>query len=226
MTLTLYGASRSRASIVRWYLAEKGIPYRWQLLDLAAGEQKQPEFLAINPFGKVPALVDESWSDADGQPLRLFESGAILLHLAEHHGREFEGEAGPLRRSLTAQWVFYANATFGPALMAAATGKPEQLQAQLAVLNGLLPASGSLLAAFNSSGATAGERSADESGTVESPAAQSNTWSAADCAVEAYLAYLPLFCAQLDLSPYPQVQARIAAVRSRPAYLEATNPGT
>lgn len=200
MTLTLYGGARSRASMVRWYLAEKGIPYRWQLLDLAAGAQKAAPFLAINPFGKVPALVDESLQGPDGQPLRLAESGAILLHLAEQHGGEFTGEGGALRRSLSAQWVLYANATFGPALMAAAGGKAEQLQAQLEVLDGLLATGGSLL------GGDA-------------------AWGAADCAVEAYLAYLPLFCPQVDLSPYAAVAARVAAVRQRPAYLEAIHPG-
>jgi len=204
MLLTLYGGARSRASMVRWYLAERGISYAWQLLDLADGAQKQPEFLAINPFGKVPALVDDSLSGPDGQPLRLSESGAILLHLAEQHGREFSGEAGPARRALTAQWVLFANATLGPALMAAANGKPEQLQGLLAVLDGLLARGGSLL---------------DGEGTT-SPAA----WGAADCAVEAYLAYIPFFCPQVDLAPYPQVQARIAAVQQRPAYQQAMNP--
>ncbi|MFM7086598.1 MAG: glutathione S-transferase family protein [Cyanobium sp.] len=199
MTLTLYGGARSRASMVRWYLLERGIAYRWQLLDMQGGEHRQPAFLAINPFGKVPALVDESLRGGDGQPLRLFESGAILLHLAEQHGREFEGEGGSLRRALSAQWVLYANATFGPALMAAATGKLEDMQRQLSVLDSLLAAGGSL------SGAPGG-------------------WGAADCALEAYLAYLPLFCQELDLSPYPVVQARIAAVRQRPSYQQATNP--
>ncbi len=204
MSLTLYGGARSRASMVRWYLAERQIPCRWQLLDLAAGDNKQPEFLAINPFGKVPALVDESLGGPDGGPLHLSESGAILLHLAEHHGREFEGEGGEARRALSAQWILFANATLGPALMAAAGGKPEQLQGLLTVLDGLLAGGGSLL----------------DGAAAASPA----SWGAADCAVEAYLAYLPLFCPQVDLAPYPAVQARIAAVQQRPAYRQAMNP--
>jgi glutathione S-transferase len=201
MSLTLYGGARSRASMVRWYLLERGITYRWQLLDMQGGEHRQPAFLAINPFGKVPALVDEHLRASDGQPLRLFESGAILLHLAEHHADEFAGDGGSLRRALTAQWVLFANATFGPALMAAATGRPEELHRQLAVLESLLAGSGSL------GGAAGG-------------------WGAADCAVEAYLAYVPLFCQDVDLSPYPVVQERINAVRQRPAYQQATNPLT
>ncbi|MFN9940021.1 MAG: glutathione S-transferase N-terminal domain-containing protein, partial [bacterium] len=73
MTLTLYGGPRSRASMVRWYLEEKNLPYSVIEVDLAAGEQHQPAFAAINPFGKVPALVDTSFSLAGGQPLALFE---------------------------------------------------------------------------------------------------------------------------------------------------------
>ena len=93
MTLTLYGGPRTRASIIRWYLEEKGIPYVLQSLDLQQGEHRQEPFLRINPFGKVPALVDDSLHGPDGSPLRLFESGAILMHLAEHQGREFDGPA-------------------------------------------------------------------------------------------------------------------------------------
>ena len=195
MTLTLYGGVRSRASLVRWYLEEKGLPYSCTSIDLAAGEQRQPAYLAINPFGKVPALVDGSFTLADGAPLALFESGAILLHLAEHHAKEGES---PVWRSLSAQWILYANATLGPAMFAAAT-RPDDLSRQLQVLDGLLSGGRSLLAAI-----------------PEAPA-----WGAADCAVQAYLAYIPLFCKDVDLSPFPTVQATIAATNARAAYRKA-----
>jgi glutathione S-transferase len=192
MALTLYGAPRSRSSLVRWYLEEKGLPYTTVMIDLAAGAQHESAFLAIHPFGKVPALVDDSFSLGDGQPLALFESGAILLHLAEHHARE---SASPVWRSLTAQWVLYANASLGPAMMAAST-RPQELTRQLGVLDGLLAGGRSLLAAV-----------------AEAPA-----WGAADCAVQAYLAYLPLFCKDLNLSPFPAIEASIAATHAREAY--------
>jgi glutathione S-transferase len=195
MTLTLYGAARSRASMIRWYLEEKGLPYTWAALDLAAGEHRQSAFLAINPFGKVPALVDSSFRRGADQPLALFESGAILLHLAEHHARE---GASPLWRSLTAQWLLYANATLGPAMIAAAS-RPEEIHRQLAVVDALLAGGRSLLAAI-----------------PEAP-----DWGAADCAVQSYLAYLPLFCKELDLSPFPAIQASIAATTARGAYRTA-----
>jgi glutathione S-transferase len=195
MTLSLYGGARSRASLVRWYLEEKAVPYSWVPIDLAAGEQREPTFLAINPFGKVPALVDVSFSLPDGQPLALFESGAILLHLAEHHAKESDS---PVWRSLTAQWLFYANATFGPALVSAST-RPEELIRQLGVLEPRMATGTSLLAAV--------------------PGAPA--WGAADCAVQAYLAYLPLFCKEIDLSPFPAIQATIRAIQGRRSYRTA-----
>ncbi len=142
MALTLYGAPRSRAALVRWYLEEKGIPCADVTIDLAAGEQKASAFLAINPFGKVPALVDDSVTLAEGQPLALFESGAILLHLAEHYGRESDS---PAWRGLTAQWILFANATLGPAMVAAST-RPQEIQRLLAALDPLLADGRSLLA--------------------------------------------------------------------------------
>ena len=197
MTLTLYGGARSRASMVRWYLGEKGIPYTFACLDMAAGEHRQEAFLAINPFGKVPALVDASLHGPDGGPLKLFESGAILLHLADQHGKEFEGEGGAARRALAAQWVLFANASLGPAMVLAST-KPEELQRLLDGLEGQL-GSGSLLA-----------------GAWGDPG-----WGVADCAVQAYLAYLPLFCRDLDLGAWPTVQATVQATGARPAYQAA-----
>lgn len=113
MTLTLYGSQRSRASMPRWYMAEKGITHTWVPLDLQAGEHRQLPYSAINPFGKVPGLQDSSVQDADGHPLEIFESGAILLHLADVHAHEF---AGPADRAKASQWVLFANSTLSNAL--------------------------------------------------------------------------------------------------------------
>jgi glutathione S-transferase len=196
MALTLYGGARSRASMVRWYLEEKGIPYSWQPLDMAAGEHRQAPFTAINPFGKVPALVDDGLSGPDGEALKLFESGAILLHLAEGVGQEFTDPAtAQARRSLTAQWLLFANATLGPALIAGKE-KPAELDRLLAVLEPRLEPGTSLLA-----------------GRWGNPG-----WGAADCVVQAYLAYLPLFLPEHSLSSTPRIAATIAATAQRPAY--------
>jgi glutathione S-transferase len=80
MGITLYSWPRSSASRIHWALEELGVPFETVTLDRAKGEHRAPAYLAINPNGKIPALVD------DGQPY--FESLAILLHLAETYGRE------------------------------------------------------------------------------------------------------------------------------------------
>ena len=76
MALTLYGGARTRASMPRWYMEEKGIAYDWRMLDMRAGEHSREPFLSINPFGKLPALVHEDPALPSGR-LQLFESGAI-----------------------------------------------------------------------------------------------------------------------------------------------------
>jgi len=101
--LKLYGGVRSRASIVRWYLEELGIPYEFVTLDMAAGEHRQPAFLEINPVGKVPAIVDGDF--------KLWESGAILLYLAEKYGKT---ALSLEQRATLNQWITFANATLGP----------------------------------------------------------------------------------------------------------------
>ena len=113
MVLTLFGGSRTRASMPRWFMEEKGIDYEFVELDLRSQEHRQSEFLTINPFGKLPALVDDNVVLDDGSPLSLFESGAILLHLAEHYSKDITTAA---ERSLISQWLLFANSTLSIAL--------------------------------------------------------------------------------------------------------------
>jgi glutathione S-transferase len=197
MALTLYGGARSRASMPRWYMEEKAIPYQWLELDLEAGEHRQDPFTAINPFAKVPALVDDSLKAPTGEPLQLFESGAILLHLADRYGGEFSGTAdqAAAKRALAAQWLLFANATLAVALFVP-SNREREFPRLMGVLDGLLAGGRSLLA-----------------GPWGDPG-----WGVADCAVHAYLAYLPIFFPQIDLAPYPNVQAVIAATGQRAAY--------
>jgi glutathione S-transferase len=100
--LKLYGGVRSRATIVRWYLEELEVPYEYVLLDMQAGEHRQPEFLQINPFGKVPAIVDGDF--------QLWESGAILLYIADKYGKH---PVSLQEQAIIDQWVLFANATLG-----------------------------------------------------------------------------------------------------------------
>ena len=106
--LKLYGAAWSRAAIIKWYLEELGTPYEFVLVDLQAGDQRKPEYLAINPIGRVPAIVDGD--------LTLWESGAILLYLADQYGQGF---ASPAKRAQSNQWLVFANATLGVELFSA-----------------------------------------------------------------------------------------------------------
>ncbi|MBV5261374.1 glutathione S-transferase family protein [Synechococcus moorigangaii CMS01] len=103
--LKLYGGARSRASIVRWYLEELGVEYEFVLLDMQAGAHKQADFLALNPFGKVPVLTDGD--------LTLFESGAILLYLAEKFGHL---GVAPEDKAIAYQWILFANSTLAMGL--------------------------------------------------------------------------------------------------------------
>ena len=89
-----------RASII---LEECGLPYRVHKVDLAKGEQRAPDFLNINPAGAIPAIVDH---DVPGGPLKLSQSGAIMLYAAEKTGRFLPTD--PARRAQALQWLMLA----------------------------------------------------------------------------------------------------------------------
>lgn len=112
--LKLYGGAFSRASIVKWYLEELEVPYEFVLLDMKAGEHRSPEYLKINPFGKVPAIVDGDF--------QLWESGAILLYLNDKYSQT---SLSPEERGILTQWVVFANATLGPSIFVEANREKE-----------------------------------------------------------------------------------------------------
>jgi glutathione S-transferase len=112
--LKLYGGTRSRASIVQWYLEELEVPYEFVKLDLQAGEHRQPDYLTINPIGKVPAIIDGDF--------KLWESGAILLYLADKYGKT---TLSLEERAILAQWTLFANATLGPGIFGEDTREKE-----------------------------------------------------------------------------------------------------
>lgn len=104
MAITLYTAPTPDGYKISIALEEMALPYQVVAVDLAKGEQKQAAYLAINPNGRVPALVD------DGFPI--FESGAILLWLAERSGQLLP--AAPRARSQVLQWLMFQVGGVGP----------------------------------------------------------------------------------------------------------------
>jgi GSH-dependent disulfide-bond oxidoreductase len=96
-----------RAAIV---LAESGLPNRVHKIDLGKGEQKTPEFLARNPAGAIPVMVDRD--GPGGKELTVSQSGAIALYLAEKSGKFLPKDAA--RRALALQWFMQATTDVGP----------------------------------------------------------------------------------------------------------------
>ncbi len=96
-----------KASIM---LEEVGLPYEVHPVDLSKGQQFAPEFLVINPNNKIPAIVDRD--GPGGKPFNVFESGAILLYLAEKTGRLLPKD--PRRRSEAVQWLMFQMGGVGP----------------------------------------------------------------------------------------------------------------
>jgi GST-like protein len=97
-------------------LEEVGLPYRVQWVDISIGEQHDAAYAHINPNGKIPALVDHD--GPGGRPVVLFESGAILLYLAEKTGRLFPVD--PIERWNVIKWLFWQTSSQGPLLGQAA----------------------------------------------------------------------------------------------------------
>ncbi|MBE0588287.1 MAG: glutathione S-transferase N-terminal domain-containing protein, partial [Hydrogenophaga sp.] len=105
--ITLYTAATPNGHKVSIALEELGLPYTLKVLDLAAGEQKTPAFLAINPNGRIPAIVDHEADD-----FAVFESGACLIYLAEKTGRLMPADAKG--RSRVIQWLMFQMGGIGP----------------------------------------------------------------------------------------------------------------
>ncbi len=94
-------------------LEELGVPYRIVPCDIGRGDQFTPDFLALNPNHRMPALVDTAPADG-GAPLGVFESGAIMLYLADKEGRFLPKD--PRARSEVTEWVIWQMANQGPKL--------------------------------------------------------------------------------------------------------------
>ncbi len=96
-----------KASIM---LEETGLRYEPHLVSFDRNEQKTPEYLSLNPYGKIPAIIDPN--GPDGRPLALFESGAILIYLADKSGKFLDRDTN--KRYETLQWLMFQVAGIGP----------------------------------------------------------------------------------------------------------------
>jgi GST-like protein len=108
--LQLYSLPTPNGIKVAVMLEETGLPYEPHLVSFDSNDQLSPEFLSLNPNNKIPAILDPD--GPDGRPLALFESGAILLYLAEKTGRFMLPTAGG--RYETIQWLMFQMGGVGP----------------------------------------------------------------------------------------------------------------
>ncbi|HEX3951778.1 MAG TPA: glutathione S-transferase N-terminal domain-containing protein [Steroidobacteraceae bacterium] len=108
--IQLYSLPTPNGVKVSIMLEETGLPYEPHLVDFDSQDQKTPEFLSLNPNGKIPAILDPN--APGGKPLGLFESGAILIYLADKSGRLMPGDSAGRYRAL--QWLMFQMSGIGP----------------------------------------------------------------------------------------------------------------
>jgi GST-like protein len=108
--IVLYGGPTPNARKIAIALCEMALPWRLEPIDILAGDQLTPEFLALNPNNKTPVIVDED--GPGGRPFVLWETGAILLYLAEKTGRFLP--ADPEGRAICWQWLMFQVSGVGP----------------------------------------------------------------------------------------------------------------
>ena len=119
MSLTLYHASPSRSSIALWMLEEIGEPYDIKLLKLSEGDNLKPEFLAVNPMGKVPTLVHDG--------VTITESAAICTYLADAFPKaKLNVPIGDPRRGPYLKWLFFGPSCIEPAIIDRAAPRKEE----------------------------------------------------------------------------------------------------
>jgi glutathione S-transferase len=197
--ITFYGSPMSSAVRTHWMLEEVGVPYDYRRLSVRAGDTKKPEFLAINPGGKIPCIQDGN--------LVLTESMAINLYLAERYGKDLmPGDVAG--RARVYEWSFWAISNVQPLLLTmfqntmllpeaernprAVETARQQLGPYLAFLDSTLAKTAYLL----------GDRFT---------AADLNTASVVGIGT----------MVGLDLGPYAKVQAWLGQVQARPAFAKS-----
>ena len=109
--LNLYSWDTSNCRKIAIMLEEIGQSYQYHPINIAQGEQHSDKFLAINPNGKIPVIIDPD--GPQGKPITIFESGAILIYLAEKSGSQLWPQE-PNERLLVLQWLMFQMSSIGP----------------------------------------------------------------------------------------------------------------
>jgi glutathione S-transferase len=197
--LTIYGSAMSSAKRSIWLMEELGLPYEVIRLNMSEKEHKGEQYLALNPNGKVPALVDGEFT--------IWESSAINVYLAEKHAPEMLG-TGAEERGLIAQWSYWNLTELYRSIEPLAMQQwmktpdteetknaPEQIKASLAILDKALEGKEYLVA---------------------------NRFTVADIAVGSSADLCGWL--QIDTTPYANFTAWMARIQDRPAYKKITAP--
>jgi glutathione S-transferase len=181
-------------------LEELGLPYEYVTVDLMTAAQKAPEYLAVNPFGRVPTLVDGDFT--------LWESHAILEYLVAKHPESGLGPKTPVERGDISRWMFLNAAHFGPAnaaIFAHTIRLPEDQRIPKLAENGKIEGNrilGVMNAALEGKTFLVGER-----------------LTIADLSIAPAVMFAPML--GFDLSAYPNVAAWIERLKARPAFKKA-----
>eukprot|EP01133_Synstelium_polycarpum_P013827 gene13827-16304_t len=111
-SLDFYGCGSPNVVKVQLLLQELNVPFNYHEMNFRAGDQYTPEFLAINPNGKMPALVDNT---VEGEPIKVFESGNILLYLATKYNKFIpNASTHPREHNEVLNWLFWQMSNLGP----------------------------------------------------------------------------------------------------------------
>lgn len=202
MSLTFYYSPHSSASPVHWALEELGIPYEKVLIDIRAGENKKPEYLKLNPNGKVPLLVHDG--------VAIFESAAIQLYLGELFGvaKGLYPAPGPQRGEVM-KWIVWTNATLGEAMSRYGRNvgqwAPEDERNAKAGATAKAEIEGLLRIV--------------EDNLQGRPYLAGETFTLADLHLASWIDYVRMM--QIDLTPFPALTAWCGRCTSRPSYAAA-----
>lgn len=206
MSITLYYAPMTSSARVHWALEELGVPYEKVRVDLSKGEQKKPEFLRINPNGKVAALVD------DGTPM--FESLAILIHLGEKYGvaKGLWPAPGSAESAEALTWLVWGTVSLGQSGVTMMLNTSERVPAEQR----------NAIQAENAKKALEDCCAILEQKLEGRPYVLGDRFTLVDVANAAPMAFFSRI--GLDLTPFPNVAAWVARATQRPG-MAAANAG-